>query len=887
MEKGERMHRKQGDNSLNGFVIWKKYPKKRQKEFIDKLTRNSMKGQEAIVEAAWYEVLNYCFVEPNKPYSSEITKPLQTDGMLFVEDISVNLNLITEFKDDVQLDKRRYQKRILAQVIFYLKKIKQHIKDGNKLNLFMPNVILAADADQVFVINARILYPYLNLNIDWDKNPRNAYDFEEPQILFDELDKDNNINPYVYDIKSRDFDLNDVMGLVADLASTENENELTKISVNQANIRGVYDEFLRLVTQNRTHVKSNQELVSLFITSLTQYRNIILKNNTITILNDNNTYQSYTVNGRNWYAFFSRFDTNYTTEEIKNITEVGDVLLEETNRRFSGEYWTPTIWANEAIKELEEVLGKDWKENFYVWDAAAGSKNLTRDYKFKHLYSSTLFKEELDLGKRYNVDNVAFQYDFLNDDIDLSPNSENSKLQKKAPELFEALCNDKPLVFFMNPPYGTAGNTMGKSSKTGISDTKIHQEMLKNKIGQSSENLYCQFFYRCVEIKERFNLSNVIIAFFSNSQYLIGGKYFTGIRKKIFSNFNFEKGFLFNAGEFSDTAASWGISFTILKSKPNDYELPYRLKLSIKELENNGIKEIGIHELEAVPENCSLSNWVKEIDIKDVKNVKNEIPLMTGPFTVSKATPRIYYPENALGYAWFKGNNVEYTRQETGLFSTDFSRERGVAIVPKNFERVMINFAIRKATVHSWINNKDSYRKPKQDFINTDEYNILVYDSVVFGLFNEFSKQVSLKNIEYKNKSYNIKNEFFWLSKNDMYNLANKNTYAEMGFNIENDEERFVYNWLKSHKNWESEEAKGVLNLANRIVTQTFSYRQEADQDYPEFNFMQWDAGWEQIRKLIKNSRDNKLYDNDFKEAYEVLKTKINSAIYKFGFLID
>ena len=333
--------------NVNKVINWKEYPKTRQKQFINTLkSQNSMKGQEAIVQSAWYDVLNYSFAEPNKGYATHIEKILGTDGLLFVRDISVDLSLITEFKDDVPLDKKIYQERILAQVIFYLKNIQKHIKEGNKLQVEMPNVVLAADANQVFVINARILYPYLDLDIDWNKAPRYAYDNMEPQLMFDKLSNDNNINPYIYDIRSKDFNLNDVLELVVDLASTE----------------------------NKTKVDSNQELVSLFIDALTHHEQFFIRNNTVNFLKDSGSYKQYRVNGRNWYAFFSRFDTNYTADEIKDITAVGDVLLEETNRRFSGEYWTPTIWANEAINTITSVLGNDWRDKYYVWDAAAGSK---------------------------------------------------------------------------------------------------------------------------------------------------------------------------------------------------------------------------------------------------------------------------------------------------------------------------------------------------------------------------------------------------------------------------------------------------------------------------------------------------------------------------------
>ncbi|WP_173004106.1 hypothetical protein, partial [Lactobacillus helveticus] len=104
-------------------------------------------------------------------------KILGTDGLMFVNNITVALRLIAEFKDDVKMDKRIEQERILGQVIFYLKHIQQHIAAGNKLHLELPNVVLAADVDQAFVINARVLYPYLKLDIDWDKyTARGFYD---------------------------------------------------------------------------------------------------------------------------------------------------------------------------------------------------------------------------------------------------------------------------------------------------------------------------------------------------------------------------------------------------------------------------------------------------------------------------------------------------------------------------------------------------------------------------------------------------------------------------------------------------------------------------------------------------------------------------------------
>ena len=115
-----------------------------------------------------------------------------------------------------------------------------------------------------------------------------------------------------------------------------------------------------MVTQDKTKVASDQDLVSMFIKALTDHDAFVLKNNTAILMRDDGTYTKYRVNGRNWYAFFSRFDTNYTADEIKSISAVGDVLLKETARRFSGEYWNPTIWANEEVAQIGKELGADW-----------------------------------------------------------------------------------------------------------------------------------------------------------------------------------------------------------------------------------------------------------------------------------------------------------------------------------------------------------------------------------------------------------------------------------------------------------------------------------------------------------------------------------------------
>ena len=112
--------------------------------------------------------------------------------------------------------------------------------------------------------------------------------------------------------------------------------------------------------------------------------------------------------------------------------------MNDEKKRNLGQFYTPVLFVDYAHDMISKVFGEDWKEKYVVWDNSAGSKNLTRDYFFNELYSSTLENAELEISKNYNKEAVSFQFDFLNDDL--------NKLPKGLIEAFE---QNKPIIFFM------------------------------------------------------------------------------------------------------------------------------------------------------------------------------------------------------------------------------------------------------------------------------------------------------------------------------------------------------------------------------------------------------------------------------------------------------
>lgn len=113
----------------------------------------------------------------------------------------------------------------------------------------------------------------------------------------------------------------------------------------------------------------------------------------------------------------------------------------------------------------------------------------------------------------------------------------------------------------MNPPYAAAGEkSKNNEAKTGVNDTMVRVMMLEDNIGRCTEQLYAQFLYRLMKFNGKININ-----FFSPPLYLTGQSY-ENMRKILFDNYDFSKGFLIDASNFADVK-SWGLSFSILKLK--------------------------------------------------------------------------------------------------------------------------------------------------------------------------------------------------------------------------------------------------------------------------------------------------------------------------------
>jgi len=463
----------------------------------------------------------------------EITSPFGCDG--FGVSKSSKLRVLMEFKDDLNLSSKMEQAKVLAQSVFYIKKFYDK-------GIVPPSTIFIGDRNECLTLHVNDVIKYLDMDLDWSSAPSAASKNIE---LMGKLIKDTNINPFVFD--SNHFE--QCVDKVKDLT----DNVQRKVLVTDKNITEVFRYFEDKVL-GKCDLTTNQRanlFVQILVNSEENYLHPSKKRKSIVT----KSFGEIFVKSREGFeSFFAHFASSYSPSQKHKLSAVVDRLVEDVTRRKQGEFFTPAIWVDKAHEYIASVYGEDWKEKYVVWDPAWGTGNLTRDYKFKELYASTLIQSDIDTANqmKYNPEAIKFQYDFLNDGYDKLPLG-----------LRKVIEGGRQIIVLMNPPYGTSveKNDYKETGvqRQGVSKTLVNEKMLLDKIGSSSQQLYSQFFYKLTKI------GRMNICMFSMPT-LYTGSSFKGFREKVLDKYEFQKGFVMDSEQFADVS-SWALTFSILSVK--------------------------------------------------------------------------------------------------------------------------------------------------------------------------------------------------------------------------------------------------------------------------------------------------------------------------------
>ena len=236
---------------------------------------------------------------------------------------------------------------------------------------------------------------------------------------------------------------------------------------------------------------------------------------------------------------------------------------------------------------------------------------------------------------------------------------------------------------------------------------------------------------------------------------------------------------------------------------------------------------------------------------------------------------------NSFGYLLSTANNVGKSMEDVALFTSTCSVGHGFSVTQKNFIESLLLFSVRRMITADWKNEKDEYLAPNEQH---ELFNQFKYDSVVYSLFESKSNQSSLRQVEYKDQLWDIKNEFFWMSLDKMKELADQNGYDELYNDARTSSDRYVHKILFGEERIYdklSPDAKAVLDKATELVERSMELRQVMANDENHLN--SWDAGYAQLKLVWKEYFQEEF--KEFRQLYKNLEDRMRPLVYELGFL--
>lgn len=541
------------------------------------------------------------------------------------------------------------------------------------------------------------------------------------------------------------------------------------------------------------------------------------------------------------------------------------------HQKLTGIYYTPFLFAQTALTLLEKKLGTAWWSSgeFRIWDMAAGIGNLIyhlHQDAYQFCYLSTLNQDDVAFCEKKFPFATCFQYDYLNDDINnvFADNSTNWKLPTK----LKSDLDDKSIkwIILVNPPFATSQTAGNKSlRKTGVSDTQVRKKMHSQNLGEVSRELFSQFIFR---IKKEFENRTAYLGLFSKIKYL-NATNDQKFRDSIFQ-FTFIDGFFFSSSNFDGTSKQIQFPVGFLLWDMNCLQKLESQKITL-EILNPQAAKIGIKTIVVENKSKFLNKWIER------PVARNIFPPVGSAITFKfdNKDLRNRVADNFLASLMCAGNNFQCQNQ-TAIFSAPAVSAGAISVTPDNFGKAMVVHAVRRIPKATWINDRDQFLKPNRNL--ADEF---IVDCVLWNLFSPSNQTAALKNIEYQQQVYQIKNNLFPFLLSD---IVSWKFTDELIFNSTfSDKNRYVSDWLTSKIL--SSESDTVLDVGKKIYQ--FYFENLYLINLQKYKIETWDAGWWQIRNAL---RDANLADELLKKlqiVHNKLRDKLLPQIYDYGFIID
>ena len=434
-------------------------------------------------------------------------------------------------------------------------------------------------------------------------------------------------------------------------------------------------------------------------------------------------------NKETYFQFWKRYKRPPLKEYQDYIIERRDLLVPQDIRERKGAFFTPRIWVELSQKYLTDYLGENWQDDYYIWDCAGGTGNLSVGLTNKvKIYMSTIDQadvnvmyERIEHGANLLKQNV-FQFDFLNDEF--IPISKGGKIPDNLYNIITNKEKRKKLIIYINPPYAEATSsktvTGTGENKGGVTTQFKINEVLKPKIGNASNEIFALFMAVIYE-----KMPGVILGQFSKLKFINGSNF-----KKFKEYFlaEYVNGFIVPGDTFDNVKGQFPIGFTIwntaVKTKINV------ISTDVYDKKGNFTSIKNFHG--ELPNN--INKWIKLFDNK----VESGIAFMGNPS-----------PD-------FQHNSQLYLSVGKGIEHFNFFNFTALNLFPG-----AIYFSVRNCIEANWINDRDQYLFPIDGWEIDSEFR---NDCLAFTLFHGQNRITNSDGINYwipfTEHEVNVKSKF-------------------------------------------------------------------------------------------------------------------------------
>jgi len=774
----------------------------------------------------------------------------------------ISSSAIWEFKYKKNLRDKSQLARVLAQAVYYLRRLKLEGTGKNPL----PQMTVAADVNEASVIATENLEGYFESNVKWDRAPSDP-DPVLVQAIAEEMDLP------VYDMTNS----KEAEGFKQELNRLEGL-DAPKKQITLLNFEDAYEHWSESVGKGLdTDKKGWCFIADLSNDSLCTVYN--REKRTLQLSLNQRAPVRARVDPRDYEKFWSIWARPPEPADFQTMINHMDRLSAMADRRITGEFYTPKAACRKALEYLEKELGKDWQDQYYVWDPAAGTGQLTYYMdRQDRCFISTVKQSEIDYIEEYGIAPEAnvFQYDFVNDDIEKLVNGDDLLGDGwKMPKELRKVLKEEPenLIVLMNPPYGECGAGGAKgSNKKDITGTQSKTSF--GDAGKASRELYTQFLLR-----SSFHKAG-LIALFSTLKIVNT----TGYKKvRELMPYTLETGYLIHSELFHGVKGKFPIGYHILKQTTTEnnlmsnegtqgVELGAPFELDVLEMDKEGILNKTGSKTVGLPERDVLNKWCKS-----PKASEEAVPLKSSIQVAYDAWKTCKLAKNATGYMICGCNDLQHAVQGTFLLSSVQKDPKGWSVTPDNLRKSAIIFAVRKSVKQTWLNNQDQFTVP-----HTEPDDTFYGDCLVYALFHNSNQTSSLKDVVYEGETYQIRNQFYPYHPKYM-----KEDIKDLGWYNQFDRARptAIYWELRNLQDQGSlsVEAETVLEAGKEVYSLFNKYIDLLDCERWKIDY--WDAGWYQIRNSLKGAELAAVELERVKEARNKLEDKIRPQVYELGFL--